>query len=463
VPIRSTAIDVLFVNWRDVTHPEGGGSERYVHRMAEGLAAAGLTVSMFCAAHDRAPADETLRDVRIVRRGGRLTVYPRALLHVLRHRPRVVVDVQNGLPFGSTLVTRRPVVNLVHHVHREQWPIVFGRLGGAVGWWLESVVAPRLYRRSRYVTVSTATAEELVELGVDAARLTVVRNGVEAPPAVSAVPSPAPRLVVLGRLVPHKRVEHAIEVVARLRYRYPTLRLSVVGEGWWDAELRARAIELGVDDVVDFTGHVDEQTKHEELARAWVHLCPSVKEGWGLVVTEAGSHRVPTVGYRSAGGLRESVVDGRTGILVDDLDELTAAVRLLLDDENRRLAMGKAAARHAAAFSWRASIRAFAEVLVSAVRPVAPAAGGSAPLAVVEDVDRLVALLLDRVVRVEGGLHAGDGGDAESGASAEGDEHGDQGLHSGTRFRGGRRRSVTLEGNVVIHNSDPVTIPSQQA
>ena len=156
---RSTSIDVLFVNWRDVNHPEGGGSERYVHRMAEGLAAAGLRVSLFCAAHDRAPAEETVGGVRVVRRGGHLSVYPRALLHVLRHRPRVVVDVQNGLPFGSSLVTRRPVVVLLHHVHREQWPIVFGRVGGAIGWWIESVLAPRLYRRSRYVTVSKATAD----------------------------------------------------------------------------------------------------------------------------------------------------------------------------------------------------------------------------------------------------------------------------------------------------------------
>jgi glycosyltransferase involved in cell wall biosynthesis len=462
VHIRSTPIDVLFVNWRDITHPEGGGSERYVHRMAEGLAGAGLRVSMFCAAHDRAPADDVVGGVHIVRRGGRLGVYPRALLHVLRTRPRLVVDVQNGLPFGSSLVTRSPVVVLVHHVHREQWPIVFGRLGGALGWWVESVLAPRIYRRNRYVTVSTATAVELQELGVDAARLSVVRNGVEPAPRVAAVPSAAPRLVALGRLVPHKRVEHAIEVVARLRHRWPELRLSVVGEGWWDAELHARAAELGVTDRVDFAGHVDEQTKHEELARAWVHLCPSVKEGWGLVVTEAGSHRVPTVGYRSAGGLRESVVDGLTGVLVDDLDEMTEAVDRLLDDENRRLAMGEAAARHAASFSWPASTRRFAAVLASAVREARQAAGASAPVAVVEDVDRLVRGL-DAVVGVEGSLDTGNSRDAENGAPGEGDEHGDQGLHSGTRFRGVRRRSVTLEGNVVIHNTAQVTTASQQA
>jgi glycosyltransferase involved in cell wall biosynthesis len=460
---RSTSIDVLFVNWRDVTHPEGGGSERYVHRMAEGLAGAGLSVSMFCAAHDRAPAEEFLGGVHVVRRGGRLGVYPRALLHVLRTRPRLVVDVQNGLPFASPLVTRRPVVNLVHHVHREQWPIVFGRVGGAVGWWVESVLAPRIYRRSRYVTVSTATADELVGLGIDRGRLSLVRNGVEPPPPVSAVRSAAPHLVVLGRLVPHKRVEHAIEVVARLRDRWPGLRLSVVGEGWWDAELRARAIALGVDDVVDFTGHVDEQAKHEALARAWVHLCPSVKEGWGLVVTEAGSHRVPTVGYRSAGGLRESVVDGRTGVLVDDLDEMTEAVDRLLTDENRRLAMGEAAARHAASFHWPASVRGFAAALATAVRGTRPAGEGSAvAVAVVQDVDGLVGRL-DAAVGVEGGLDADDSSDAERGAPAEGDEHGDQGLHSGTRFRGGRRRSVTVDGIAVIHNTDPVTIASQHA
>ena len=460
---RSTSIDVLFVNWRDVSHPEGGGSERYVHRMAEGLAGAGLSVSMFCAAHDRAPAEEFLGGVHVVRRGGRLGVYPRALLHVLRTRPRLVVDVQNGLPFASPLVTRRPVVNLVHHVHREQWPIVFGRLGGAIGWWVESVLAPRIYRRSRYVTVSTATAEELAGLGIDRGRLALVRNGVEPPPPVSAVRSATPHLVVLGRLVPHKRVEHAIEVAARLRDRWPGLRLSVVGEGWWDAELRARAIALGVDDVVDFHGHVDEQAKHEELARAWVHLCPSVKEGWGLVVTEAGSHQVPTVGYRSAGGLRESVVDGRTGVLVDDLDEMTEAVDRLLADERRRLAMGEAAARHAASFHWPASVRGFAAALASAAREARPAERGSAvAVAVVQDVDRLVGRL-DAAVGAEGGLDTDDSSDAERGATAEGDEHGDQGLHSGTRFRGGRRRSVTVDGIAVIHNSDPVTIPSQHA
>ena len=267
----------------------------------------------------------------------------------------------------------------------------------------------------------------------------------------------APRLVVLGRLVPHKRVEHAIEVVARLRARWPGLRLSVVGEGWWDAELRAHAERLGVHDVVDFHGWLDEPAKHAELARGWVHLCPSVKEGWGLVVTEAGAHAVPTVGYRSAGGLRESVLDGRTGLLVDDLDELVEATDRLLRDEELRTDLGAAAARHATAFSWPASVRRFAGVLAAAAR-------GSAPVAVLEDVDRrLVALLERAAVGVERGLDADHGDHAEGGAPAEGDEHGDERLHSGFRFSQGLRRSETVEPVAMIHNTAPPTVPSAPA
>jgi glycosyltransferase involved in cell wall biosynthesis len=452
MPIRSPRIDVLFLSWRDSTHPEGGGSERYVHRMAEGMAASGLRVELFCAAHDRGAATEVVRGVRVVRRGGHLGVYPRALLHIVRRRPRLVVDVQNGLPFFSRLLTRSVVV-LVHHVHREQWPIVFGRLGGAVGWWIESVLAPRLYRGCSYVTVSEATADELIGLGVDRARLSIVPNGIDPPPAVTTRRSAHPSLVVLGRLVPHKRVEHALEVAARLRDRWPGLRLSVVGEGWWEDQLRAEVARLAVADIVDFHGHVDERTKHELLAGAWVHLCPSVKEGWGLVVSEAGAHAVPTVGYRAAGGLRESVIDGVTGELVDDLDGMVAAVDRLLAGPAAREEMGEAAARYAASLTWPASIDAFRSVLAPTL--------GSAAAPVPEDVGgRVRALLHDVLVRVDDGRGPGDDRDAEDGTDGESDERTRERLHSLTRFPGQRQRGGTVDARSVIHNADHTTDPA---
>ncbi len=419
VPDRPVDVDVLFVNWRDLSHPEGGGSERYVHAVAEGLAAAGLRVTLFCAAHDRAPAEEVVNGVRIIRRGSRLSVYPRALAFVRRTRPRLVVDVQNGIPFGSTLVRRGPVTAVVYHVHREQWPIVFGKVMGRIGWWMESLVAPRIYRRSRYVTISEATRAEMTGLGIDADRITVVPVGIEPFPVVKTRRSPTPELVALGRLVPHKRVEHALEVLARLSDRWPDLRLTVIGDGWWEDQLRAHAERLGVSERVVFAGFVDEHDKHELLASAWVHVCPSIKEGWGLVVNEAGGHEVPTVGYRSSGGLRESVLDGVSGVLVDDLDEMTAAVRHLLEDGATRQAMGVQAARHAASLMWPETVRSFAAVLARSVRDSA-ATGADPELALAD-----LASALDRVaIGLVRGHDGDDPGRADGGTGQQRDEDG---------------------------------------
>jgi glycosyltransferase involved in cell wall biosynthesis len=364
----TTPLRLLMLNWRDTTNPEGGGSERYVESVARLLAGAGHDVTVFCAAHENAPADEVRDGVRFVRRGSKLGVYPHALWWLARRRSfDVVVDVQNGLPFFSPLVTRAPVVVLVHHVHREQWPVVYGPVRARLGWWIESWLAPRIYRRSQYVAVSDVTRRELVGLGVDADRIAVVHNGTDTPLEPLAPADEHPRLTVLGRLVPHKRVEHALEVLARLRVDTPDLRLTVVGHGWWADQLRTAAAAAGVGGSVDFLGYVDDHDKHLALARSWVLLTPSLKEGWGLCVAEAASHGVPSIAYASAGGVTESIVHGQTGLLVgDDLDELTAATRLLLEDSVLRRRLGDAAREWSAQFAWTTTAEAFLTVLRTA-------------------------------------------------------------------------------------------------
>lgn len=371
---------IAFLNWRDSTHPEGGGAEKYAETVCAGLAALGHDVTMLCAQHEGAPATERRDGVRVLRQGGRLGVYP-ASVRALRRLERaegpfdVVVDTQNGLPFWARFGTRSPVVVLVHHVHREQWPIVFGPLTARAGWLVESRVAPVAMRGLQYVAVSQRTRDELAGLGVAPERVTVIHNGTEPALATGVDRHPRPRLVVLGRVVPHKRVEHAVEVVARLAARHPDLRLRVVGDGWWSDEVRAHAVALGVADRVDLLGHVDELTKHTELAAAWVALAPSVKEGWGLCVVEAASHGTPTVAYRDAGGLSESIVDGHTGHLVEDLDAMTAEVERLLEDPAARAALGREAVLHAEHFTWPATVRAWERLLAARVAGAAPTGG----------------------------------------------------------------------------------------
>ena len=122
-------------------------------------------------------------ETEVVRAGGRFGCYVRGLWHVLRHSRDydVVIDSQNGVPFWSPLVARTPVLNLVHHVHKDQWASIFGPRLGRFGWLLESRLAPFVYRNSPYLTVSQATRTELAALGIDPSRVRVVYSGNDVP------------------------------------------------------------------------------------------------------------------------------------------------------------------------------------------------------------------------------------------------------------------------------------------
>ncbi|HEU0190257.1 MAG TPA: glycosyltransferase family 4 protein, partial [Mycobacterium sp.] len=281
-------------------------------------------------------------------------------------RPDVVIDTQNGLPFLARLLYGCRVAVLVHHCHREQWPVA-GPVLSRIGWQVESRLSPRLHRRNQYVTVSLPSARDLADLGVGMERIAVVRNGLDtAPePTLAGPRAKTPRVVVLSRLVPHKRIEDALDAVAAIRDRVPGLHLDVVGGGWWRQRLVAHAARLGIADAVTFHGHVDEATKHQLVQRAWVHLLPSAKEGWGLAVVEAGQHGVPTIGYRCSGGLSDSIIDGVTGVLADDHRQLVDWLEELLADPVQRDQLGRKAQARSTEFSWPKSADAMRDVLES--------------------------------------------------------------------------------------------------
>lgn len=397
---------ILLLCWRDTGHPQGGGSERYLEHVGRYLASRGHEVILRTAAYPGAPHREKSRGISFQRYGGRYTVYVRAAIamvlgrfgHGLLKGIDAVVDTQNGIPFFARFFAGCPTILLTHHCHRRQWPVA-GPVIGRFGWWLESWLSPRINRKAEYVTVSRPSRDELVELGVAAGRIHIIRNGVDPVPGKDAGrgsvpgkdagrgPLPAEEIdtdavaatasssrpgvigrgdrplhvVTLSRLVPHKRIEHALEAVARI----PSVVLDVIGSGWWEPKLREYAHELGVGHRVIFHGQVSDTHKHELLAGADLHLMPSKAEGWGLAVIEAAQHGVPTVGYAASGGLQDSVNDGKTGVLIpeDDLEQFIAAVHELLDDAVRRRKLGAHARQRATGFSWDDTGRSFERLL----------------------------------------------------------------------------------------------------
>lgn len=350
---------ILIVNHRDFKNPRAGGLEDVVLQSCKRWATWGEEVELLCAGWEGAPREEVLEGVR-VRRGPNEYVFnwwaPWKIRALGPHRYDVILEYISKVPcFIPAVVARVPVAVMVPHLFGKtafaelSWPLA------AYTYALEQPI-PRVYRQSRFWALSQTTADDLAERGVAREQMEVIYPGfnsdlLRSEPGLTKTPFPS--LIYVGRLKKYKRVDLVIAATARLRERFPTVRLFIVGTGDNESALRQQVHELGLEAAVEFTGFVTEARKKELLAAAWVGAQTSTIEGWGLGVIEAGACGTPTVASDSR-GLRDSVRAGETGILVPhgDLAGLVNQFSRVLSDANFRTQLGAAARRWAEKFSW---------------------------------------------------------------------------------------------------------------
>jgi glycosyltransferase involved in cell wall biosynthesis len=221
----------------------------------------------------------------------------------------------------------------------------FGRFLAAA---LEEVPLRLLYRRVPFLTISGSAREELVTIdGIPREHITIAYCGVGPGPYAPGDKAPEPTLLYVGRLKAYKRIELLLDILIEL----PGVGLDIAGHGDHGETLEDEITQRGLQDRVEVHGYVDDATKAELYRRAWLHVTASASEGWSLTVMEAALCATPSVAMR-VGGLRESIVDGQTGVLADSPVELRDAVAELLRDHARRERLGQAARDRALTFTW---------------------------------------------------------------------------------------------------------------
>jgi len=349
-------LNILVLADRDWTHPQGGGTGANVFANVALWGEWGHRVTVVAGHYPGAKrVERTAPNVVVYRMGGRATVFPRAMWAVLRGLGReadVVLEVINGITFLTPLWLRKPRVALVNHPHRDLFVGEYGaRFGRVLSALLEELPVRWLYRRVPFSTISSAARDELVKVdGVPPGHITLAHCGVGPGPYAPGERSPKPRLLYLGRLKAYKRVEYLLDVLEAL----PGAVLDIAGHGDHRELLEAEISRRALGPRVHMHGWVDEERKAELYRRAWVHVTASSSEGWSLTVMEAALCGTPSVAL-AVGGLREAIVDGETGLLAHDLDELTRAVRHLIDDPELRQRLGDAALRRARTFTWEST------------------------------------------------------------------------------------------------------------
>ena len=344
------SLHILVLADRDWTHPQGGGSGANLEAQVTHWVEWGHRVTVIACGYRGAVRHEQIGNLTIHRVGGRTTVFPRACWRQWRGLvpdADVVLEIFNGISFLTPMCVKSPRVTLIHHVHRDHYVAEMGQKGRIAAAVLETLPLRTLYRRSHFVTMSESSKSQIAANGIDDERICINTPGLDLSAYEPGEKAPEPTLLYLGRLKRYKRPELLLDVVEAI----PGVVLDVAGDGdhrpFLEAEVRRR--RLG--DRVRLLGHVSDEEKLRLLQRAWVHVTPSSNEGWGLTVVEAGACGTPTVASAS-GGLRESVVDGRTGILADDVPSLIEATRRLVADDELRREMSVAARERAEELSW---------------------------------------------------------------------------------------------------------------
>jgi glycosyltransferase involved in cell wall biosynthesis len=369
---RSGIRRVHVLAWRDFDDAEAGGSELHADAILQRWAAAGVEVTMRSSFAPGQPAVATRHGYRVVRRGGRFDLFPRAILDELRGRHGRrdgLVEIWNGVPWLSPVWARGPRATWLHHVHGPMWKQVLPPGIAHMGELTERRIAPPFYRRTRMITLSESSKHEMVhQQGFRPEQVVVIPPGVHerfAPDASER--SVHPLVVAVGRLMPVKQFDALIRAVVPLRSTFPDLELVIVGDGEERPKLDAIVRELGANDMVRFAGRVSDDALSALYQRAWLLASASVAEGWGMTITEAAACGTPAV-VTDIGGHRDSVANGVSGVLALPA-ELGAAIGRVLGDPMLRAGLAAGAIAHAKRFSWDTTAYAtFAELVRDAER-----------------------------------------------------------------------------------------------
>jgi len=329
-----------------------GGAEILTHEVTKRWVYSGHEVTLFTSMFPGCKKEETLDGVRVIRSGGRFSVYGEAKKFYSKRfkseRFDLIVDEINTRPFFAHrfIENDEHVVALIHQLAREYWFYELSFPLNVLGYYFEKRWL-RKYVSIPTVTVSNSTRKDLDALGFK--QVFIVPVGLNFEPL--AKPSPKnynPVIVYAGRLKRTKRPIHALKAFEKVKEELPDAELWIIGDGPIRHELEKMSGRG-----TKFYGRLDDSERRRLIEQSWVLVNPGIREGWGLNIIEANALGVPSVAY-SVAGLKDSVQDHKTGFLVKsgDVHALADGLLTLLTNEKLRVRFSKNGLEYAQNFSW---------------------------------------------------------------------------------------------------------------
>ena len=368
---------ILILNWRDINNPSSGGAEILTHELAKRLVALGNRVVQFSSFFEGAYHREVVDNVEIVREGNAdirtlfASVHFRAFLYYKREKEKfdVVIDEIHGIPFFTPWYVKGKKIVLICEVASDLWIKVFGSFFGLLGRMIEKFYLFFVYKNILFITISDSTKKDLIEDGVNKKDIIVLPMGINVPRNIGDIEKEKEKtLIFVGRLTVAKGIEDALIALKEI-LKDKNVNLWVVGRGEADyvQKLKTMCRQLDIEDNVTFYDFVTESKKFTLLARGHLLIHPSLREGFGLTIPEAGYVGTPVVAYNSP-GLRDIVKNGKNGILVavNSPESLADSCMRILSDESLYQKLCQGAKKEARQYSWDNTARMMLDILKKA-------------------------------------------------------------------------------------------------
>ncbi len=348
---------IAMLSWRGPQHPRRGGAEVYTERVLRGLVERGHDVTWYSARFEGELLPEW-HGIQLEYGWPGMWVYVSGHRWARKHRHRydLFVDQVNSVGFCLPMA-RLPVACLIHQLAADVWDAEVHWPANHLGRILEHLVL-RCYRETPFMTMCQSTIDELHSVGWRGTGY-VTPTGIDR--TYSVRKGTVPAIMFLARFeAKAKRLDHAVAIHEQVRKVIPECELWVIGRGtppvWLDGLPGVRVFR-----------NVTNDERDRLLGEAWCCLATSVREGWGRMVTESGAAGTPTVGY-DVPGLRDSIIDGKTGYLVPESIDTAAEVLVKLIRRPEQIQrLGEAAREEAAKVTWERSTDEFERALLNAL------------------------------------------------------------------------------------------------
>jgi glycosyltransferase involved in cell wall biosynthesis len=340
-------MNILWFTWKDYTHPQAGGAETVLRELSSRLVAEGHHVSFLTVRHPGSAAHEIMDGIEVIRIGTNRYLHPfQALAYYLknmRNKYDAVIEVVNTAPyFGALFKGTAKGYVFCHQLAREIWFHELKKPFSSIGYHLLEPVALRLLSKAKatLITVSDSTRTDLEQFGFSGDKAYIISEGIEIEPLKKLRHHDKfaqPTLLSLGAMRAMKRTLDQVQAFEAAKQKVPELKMILAGDttGEYGERILQYIAQSPFSKDISVEGRVSTARKIELMRRSHVFAVTSVKEGWGLVVTEAASQGTPAVVY-DVDGLRDSVRDSTTGIVCKPTpDALAAGIVDLLHDNQR--------------------------------------------------------------------------------------------------------------------------------